>query len=69
MKIYSADYHMRHGYGAYTEYRYVVAASTESEALGLVLMAEVDTVARGWSFEEIDLVSAPVAIQISEDSR
>ena len=54
MKFFSAHYHQSFGWGAYTTHEYAVVANTRDEALGLVLTAEPDSQAAGWTICELD---------------
>jgi len=52
--IYHGRFNQFWEYGTYQDYDCVVIADTESEALGLVLMAYEDTLPADWSFEIIE---------------
>lgn len=63
MKTFEAEYYQGFNYGAYIEYKYVIAANNANEALGLALESQSDTLAKYWTITEIDLTK-PIAIMI-----
>jgi hypothetical protein len=54
LNVYIANYYKSYGYGAFDELVTVVCANTETEALGLVLEENQNTVANGWTIELFD---------------
>jgi hypothetical protein len=58
LKVWSAVYNLSLGYGASEYGETVVVANTESEALGLCLIAAPKTNARGWVLCPVDTSTA-----------
>ena len=67
MKVYIATYSWYGQFGAYDDRYLVVTANTASEALGLALAHEEDTLAADWTLEEIQ-TTEPMVTWVAQDS-
>lgn len=62
MKCFICKYYQRFGYGAYCEYHYVTFANTASEALGMCLEQEGNSVAKYWEIDELECVAGATLV-------
>lgn len=67
MKTFHATFDKSYGWGTWDEVECIIIANIESEALGMALTKYSDTVADGWTFEEID-TTTPAVHTISKRS-
>ena len=68
MRLFHGNFSKSYGWGAFDEHDCIIIANTEEEALGLALTHYPETVADGWSFEEIStdkLLCYPVSSRIN----
>lgn len=68
MKLFLAVFEWYGNYGAYTKRSYIIVAETKQVALGLALENNLDTGAKDWEIEEIDM-SKQSAIEIENVER
>lgn len=67
MNIYHGAYRYYGSYQYYKFYDAIVIATTESEALGLLLMRYPDTVTRDWDIDEIEFEVGVTEISSQEN--